>query len=184
MKSALALTAVIFTFLFVSIPLVFSDNEERWGDSEYSSKQFINTQNPVYREECGSCHMAYPAGLLPARSWDKLMAGLDDHFGDNAELLADTHKVISNYLSANSADHQSSRLSRKFFYSIDKNSTPLRITDLAYFQHKHDEIPARMVVGNKKVNSFSHCNSCHTGAEKGSFNDNDVTIPGYGRWDD
>lgn len=184
MKSTLAITAVIFTLLIVSMPLVFSDNDEEWGESEHSTKQFTNTKHPVYEEECGSCHMAYPAGLLPSRSWDKLMAGLEDHFGDNAELLPETHKVIRDYLAAHSADHQSSRLSRKFLYSVDTNSSPLRITETAYFKRKHDEIPARMVTGNSKVNSFSNCNSCHMNAVKGVFSEDDVRIPGYGRWDD
>ena len=181
MKSVVAISAVIFSLLFISIPLVFSDSDNRWGESEHSTDNIKVTQNPVYNDECGSCHMAYPAGLLPARSWDKLMSGLEDHFGDNAELTAETHKVISDYLRDHSADHQPSRLSRKFSRGIDKNSTPERITDLAYFKHQHDEIPPRLVTGNTKVNSFSQCNSCHKGASKGVFDEDDVNIPGYGR---
>ncbi|KAA5596245.1 hypothetical protein [Blastochloris sulfoviridis] len=60
--------------------------------------------DPVVAKECASCHMLYPAGLLPARSWTALMASLKDHFGDNAELDADTAKRITDYLVANSAD--------------------------------------------------------------------------------
>ena len=184
MKSIVAISAVIFSLLFISIPLVFSDSDNRWGDDEHSGNNVTATQNPVYMVECGSCHMAYPAGLLPARSWDKLMSGLDDHFGDNAELSTESHKIISDYLSAESADNQASRLARKFNRAIDKNSTPVRITDTAYFKHQHDEIPTRLVTANSKVNSFSNCNSCHKDAAKGVFNEDDVKIPGYGRWDD
>ena len=43
--------------------------------------------NPTYAEECGSCHLAYPPGLLPAASWAKLMAGLRQHF-PAADLVA------------------------------------------------------------------------------------------------
>ena len=32
---------------------------------------------PLYKEECGSCHIAYPAVLLPPGSWQKLMVGLE-----------------------------------------------------------------------------------------------------------
>ena len=39
-----------------------------------------------YTDACGSCHLVYQPGLLPARSWDRIMATLSDHFGDNAEL--------------------------------------------------------------------------------------------------
>ncbi|MDH5218993.1 MAG: diheme cytochrome c, partial [Gammaproteobacteria bacterium] len=40
----------------------------------------------LYKEECSACHMAYQPGLLPARSWEKMMDNLADHFGENAEL--------------------------------------------------------------------------------------------------
>ena len=49
---------------------------------------------------------------------------------------------------------------------------------------EHNEIPARFVTANPKVNSFSQCDACHIDAEQGSFNEHDVRIPGYGRWDD
>jgi mono/diheme cytochrome c family protein len=34
---------------------------------------------PLYKQECAACHMAYPPGLLPARSWTRIMSGLDKH---------------------------------------------------------------------------------------------------------
>ncbi|MCW9012309.1 MAG: diheme cytochrome c [Gammaproteobacteria bacterium] len=187
MKSTLAITAIIFTVGFVSLPVVFSDNDFRWGELEeykHKSTGVANISNPVYKEECGSCHMAYPPGLLPASSWTKMMSGLEDHFGDNAELDADTHKAISEYLLTNSADKSDYRRSSKFNRSIKAEDAPLRISELPYFKHEHDEIPDRMVKGNTKVTSFSHCNACHTKAEQGSFNEHDIRIPGYGRWDD
>ena len=33
--------------------------------------------NAAWKSECGSCHVAYPPGLLPAASWRAIMAGLD-----------------------------------------------------------------------------------------------------------
>jgi hypothetical protein len=38
-------------------------------------------------KECGECHMAYQPGLLPAASWNRIMDGLADHFGENASVL-------------------------------------------------------------------------------------------------
>jgi hypothetical protein len=43
-------------------------------------------RNPAMLKECGVCHIAYPPQMLPARSWKKIMAGLADHFGENATL--------------------------------------------------------------------------------------------------
>jgi hypothetical protein len=34
---------------------------------------------PIYKQECAACHLAYPPGLLPARSWSRIMSGLDKH---------------------------------------------------------------------------------------------------------
>jgi len=38
--------------------------------------------NKVWREECGSCHLAFHPTLLPARSWARLMQEQNTHFGE------------------------------------------------------------------------------------------------------
>ena len=43
-------------------------------------------ENPAWRNECGTCHVAYPPGLLTAPDWRKLMGGLERHFGTDASL--------------------------------------------------------------------------------------------------
>ena len=112
------------------------------------------------------------------------MLELEDHFGDNAELDAETHRSITRHLLTNSADKSEYRRSKKFSRSISSNDVPVRISEIPYFKHEHDEIPAHFVTANAKVNSFSQCDACHAKAEQGSFNEHDVRIPGYGRWDD
>jgi len=140
--------------------------------------------NPLYAAECSGCHMAYPPGLLPARSWNKLMAGLDEHFGDNAELDPVVHRKISDYLVASSADSSDYRRSRRIMRGLPADQSPVRISDLPYIRHEHDELPARVVRDNPEVRSLSNCDACHQGAQKGSFSEHDIRIPGYGRWDD
>lgn len=187
MKNTLAISAVIFTIGFVTIPAVWSDDDHRWvGMEEYKHRStgVAAVTDTVYREECGSCHMAYSPALLPASSWMKMMSGLENHFGDNAELDAETERSITDLLLANSADRSDYRRARKFNRAIHVSDAPLRISETPYFLHEHDEIPGRMVTGNPEVKSFSHCNACHTRAEQGSFNEHDIRIPGYGRWDD
>ncbi len=210
MRYLVAVTAIISTVAFLSAPVVMSDGKwwksddnhegryEREGEDDDDDEgqyrfgrgdknNFARSSTPapaVFKEECGSCHMVYPASLLPERSWRKMMSGLEDHFGDNAELDADTHKVITDYLVGNNAEATRSGRSYKFYRSIRGSDAPLRITELPYFVRKHDELPNRLVRGNPKVNSFSNCQACHQNAERGSFNENDINIPGYGRWDD
>ena len=60
--------------------------------------------NKQYQAECSACHMAYPPGLLPARSWQKLMGGLSNHFGDDASLAEQTRQALTEYLVLNAAD--------------------------------------------------------------------------------
>jgi mono/diheme cytochrome c family protein len=143
-----------------------------------------NMKQPVYKEECASCHMAYPAWLLPARSWQKIMMNLDNHYGDNASLDPDTLQTIAAYLQDNSAENSHARRAMKMLRSIPQDTVPMRISELPYIQHKHDEIPGRYIKSSPEVNSLSNCIACHQGSEQGTFDDDHVRIPGYGRWED
>jgi len=149
----------------------------------WSKEDVAPVSSKLYQDECGSCHFAYQPGLLPSASWKKMMTELDSHFGENAELDADTQATLQTYLLKNSAE--SADYSRfKNIATHTKTNAPQRITDTPYFQRKHDEIPSRLVKGNPKVGSFSQCDTCHTGAQKGSYDEHGVKIPGFGRWDD
>lgn len=139
--------------------------------------------NKQYQAECSACHFAYQPGFLPERSWVKIMGGLDDHFGENARLNEATRISIENYLRDNAADRMPNRYSRSFLRSIRDDGSPMRISETAYFERKHDEVPARMVRDNPKVRSFANCAACHNGAEKGSFDEDGVVIPGFGSWE-
>jgi hypothetical protein len=49
---------------------------------------------PAYVQECGSCHVAFAPGLLPAASWQRQMNGLDKHYGTDASMDASVAKSI------------------------------------------------------------------------------------------
>ena len=172
----------------ISLTLVLPWSISSGDEGEHSTWKWKPGISPVtnaqYKEECGSCHFAYQPGLLPARSWEKIMSGLASHFGDNAELSPGIHKQILSYLTANSADKVNDRRSKKIMRSIAPTVTPVRITDTPYIRHKHDEIPSRLIAGNDKVASLSRCEACHQTADKGFYNESQIRIPGVGRWDD
>lgn len=185
MKTTRIISSWFILLGLVTAPLVWSDSDhEYWHEQSRHSTGVALVENPVYQDECGSCHMAYPPGLLPERAWLKLMSGLDNHFDDSAELETGIHKDITDFLVNNSADKSSYRRSRKFAREYNSVTSPIRISELSYFIHEHDEIPARLVTGNKDVISFSNCNACHDKAEQGSFRERDIHIPGHGKWDD
>lgn len=183
-----------FVLTVFSATLIFSQgiwgdnyrgyNERDWNrqSTQYKQPDKTSSSQLLYEEECGSCHMAYPAALLPQRSWRKIMSTLDEHFGDNAELDSETHKTIAEYLDSSKNQSASKRL-KKLHKGVRQNNTPMRITELPYFKHEHDGIPD-IVKTNPKVGSLSQCNRCHKDALTGGFDEHEIFIPGYGPWDD
>ena len=143
---------------------------------EGGGSQLPAVSNAQWNTECSSCHMLYHPGLLPERSWNKMMTGLDKHFGENAGLDAATRDKINRFLTLNSADKLGSRRSSRINQSIPANATPLRITETRYFTSKHDEVSAT-TFKRKSIGSASNCVACHKSAEKGDFSESQVKIP-------
>ncbi len=172
---------LIFSLYGIGNTIASGDIDREWEGRGSDINKSLTVNNAVYIEECGSCHMAYPARMLPPESWRKIMNGLEDHFDENAELDNETKNIIEKYLTGSSK--YSNGKYRKMFRNLGGQS-PLRITELPYFRHEHDEIPSRFFKDNDKLNSLSQCDACHRNAEKGWFDEDDVFIPGVGRWDD
>ena len=177
---------IVFSMTVIMLLLslnVRSDDDEhkwkRWFSAVASDIRPVSNQ--LYKQECGSCHMAYQAGLLPAASWQKMMSGLEDHFGENAELNAEDVKTILDYLQQEAADKSS--FGRSAAFARNSGEVNLRITEGRYFIRKHDEIPDRFIK-HEKIGSWSNCIACHVSADKGVYDEHDVRIPGVGRWDD
>jgi hypothetical protein len=141
----------------------------------------VPVDDDQYKEECGSCHFAYQPGFLPARSWEKMLtpAALHNHFGEVADLDQGTLNAIRKYAVANASDNAYHKLSRKVNASLNDDEAPLRITEVRFIKRKHADIPEKMVKGNKDVKSLSNCDACHTGASKGIFKSDTVSIPNY-----
>jgi hypothetical protein len=117
-----------------------------------------------WHTECSGCHVAYPAGGLPAASWKKVMAGLDKHFGVDASLPAQDTQEIATFLEQNA--------SKRWI----GNDAPLRLTESKWFSSKHREVGAA-VWKRDSIKSHSNCGACHQGADKGDFNEDNVRIP-------
>lgn len=110
--------------------------------------------DPLVKKECGECHMAFQPAFLPARSWNAIMDGLRDHFGDDAALPADKVDAIRKVLVAGAGRDR---------------GQGLRITETRWFLHEH-RLPDR-VWKDPKVVTRSNCPACHTGAEQGWYED-------------
>ncbi len=133
-------------------------------------------QSPLWQETCADCHMSFHPSLLPARSWKKIFAEQNDHFGEDLFLDKPDLNTLLKFALANSAEHGMSEPARKINASTDPETTPIRITDTPYWQHKHDEIGAS-IWKRKSVSSKSNCAACHRDARQGLFEDNAMHVP-------
>ena len=138
----------------------------------------IYQPDELYVEECGACHYAYPAGMLPANSWTRIMSGLEDHFGDNAETDEETASYVSNYLVENALTPGQSSTWSGLLRNMP-NEPPLRITELPGFIQMH-EPELELIEGlDMGMEFFSPCEDCHRQAEQGLF-DKELLSSGYG----
>lgn len=121
---------------------------------------------PLYLQECAACHVAYPPGMLPAVSWQRVMNDLPHHFGTDASLDTATVKELASWLNANAGAYK----------HASERPPEDRITRSAWFIREHDEVPAatwKLPV----VRSASNCIACHTRADQGDFSERHVRIP-------
>ncbi len=163
MRMTLTLTAAVML-----APLLAraddDDDDEHGGRSRAASSALRTTPGwKLYVAECATCHMAFPPDLLPARSWTKLLAGLADHFTENAEVDAATRKQLAAFLDKNAGREV-------------PGPTPLRITSLPSWKREHREVPAT-TFARKAVLSAANCGACHPAAADGDFDEDRVKIP-------
>ena len=124
---------------------------------------------PAFQSECSACHLAYPAALLPASSWQRLMANLPRHFGTDASLDAATAAQLSAWLQANAASDK----------KVRRDAAPPpedRITRSAWFVREHREVAAELW-RRASIRSASNCVACHANGAQGRFSEHDVQIP-------
>lgn len=120
----------------------------------------------AYTQECGSCHVAYPPGLLPAASWQRIMSGLEQHYGTDASLDEATVRQLAGWLQQHAGTYK----------RVAEAPPQDRITRSAWFERKHRRLePA--VWRHASVKSAANCSACHTGAERGRFDDDELRVP-------
>jgi Dihaem cytochrome c len=122
---------------------------------------------PLYQQECSSCHIAYPPGMLPQASWQRLMDNLPRHFGTDASLAPAERDTLARWLATNAGTGKRT------------SATPPpedRITRSAWFVREHDEVNAS-AWARPSIKSAANCAACHTKADEGSFREREIRIP-------
>ncbi len=120
----------------------------------------------AYVQECAACHIAYPPALLPAASWQRVMTGLDKHYGTDASLDATTVAQLSAWLKTEAG-------TGKRAAEVPPQD---RITRTAWFEHKHRKIDAP-VWKLVSVKSAANCAACHSRADQGDFDERSLRVP-------
>lgn len=124
---------------------------------------------PAYIEECGSCHVAYPARFLGRASWNAVLSGLDAHFGADATVDPQVLEGIRAYLEAGARSKDTAADGKPL----------LRITEAAWFRHEHPR-PSASVWAHPDVKSPANCGACHRQADVGDYRERSLRIPKKG----
>ncbi|MEN9501034.1 MAG: hypothetical protein RI964_319 [Pseudomonadota bacterium] len=144
------------------------EHGERGEGGEGLLGGLLTATNAKWQSECSACHMAYPPGMLPAASWKEMMGTLDKHFGSDASLDDATVAEILPFLEQNAMQERN--------VSPTTDKPVLRITETSWFTRQHDEISAS-TWQRPSIKSASNCMACHTAADKGNFDEDNVRIP-------
>jgi nitrate/TMAO reductase-like tetraheme cytochrome c subunit len=121
---------------------------------------------PAYQSECASCHMAYPPAMLSKAAWQKIMQGLDHHYGTDASVDAATRRQIGVWLQAHGGTYK----------RVEESSPGERLSTTQWFESKHRKID-KAVWARQSIKGKAHCQVCHTSADIGNFEDDHVRIP-------
>ena len=127
----------------------------------------VAVDNPVWRVECASCHIAYPPSLLSAEQWRAEMATLSRHFGNDASVDAAAAAEIGAFLERYAGRGRGNAVSA---------AEPPRITTTSWFVKEHRKVRTTDWTSSA-VKSAANCGACHPGADRGDFDEHAVRIP-------
>lgn len=157
-----SIALLVYTLSVPNNPVIAAHNEK----IDYAQV------NPVFVNECGSCHTLYPPTLLPQASWKNMMADLENHFGDDASLDPADHATILAYLLEHSAESSTQEMSVKMMQSLE-NRDIIAFTQTPFWKRTHHHIPAD-VFKSERVKSKANCKACHSDVEQGLIEDNAI----------
>lgn len=141
-------------FLLLAVPGVWAGEKNR----------LPATPMPSYQQECGSCHLAYPPGMLPAQSWSRILGGLQSHYGTDAS--SDTTDQFREWLLGNAGTGK----------RVNGAPPQDRITLSDWFVREHRKLKPG-VWSRPSVSSAANCAACHSQAEQGDYRERNIRIP-------
>jgi cytochrome b len=168
-------SVIILAFSILYFTLSHKENflvQNRFTKTDYAHLY------PIYHEKCGDCHKAYPPFMLPEQSWNRIISGLDNHFGEkitDANITQAEQNSIRNFLIARSAEHSSKEISFKVLETLG-DLYPKSITKTPYWRETHAQIPPE-TYKRRSIKDKSNCFACHKDFEYGMMEDTYIKIP-------
>lgn len=120
----------------------------------------------TYANECGSCHIAYPARFLAPAEWSMVLGRLERHYGVDASLDPASLAAVATHVHGAVAGVRSGA----------QSAALPRITTSRWFRNGHAELDAGSWL-LPSVRSPANCSACHAGAERGNFSEQGVRLP-------
>jgi cytochrome b len=152
-----------------------------WFLASLPASGFVEMKkNASWASECGDCHITYHPSLLPRSSWQQIMAGLNEHFGEDASLDDKTREEITTFLSTYASEVWDSEAANEL--RIVDTRKPLQITAAPYWIQRHGDIKPE-TFKRKAIGSKGNCLACHKDAVHGRFADEKISIPEQTRLD-
>lgn len=133
-----------------------------------ANQEHVINYPKIYKEECGSCHVAFPPYLLSNQDWRRIMTQLDKHYGSDAHLIDNLADQILQWL----VNHNHKSIPNA---PSNKNGLPL-LTQSKQFNHDHHEIPY-WIWHDSRVKSRANCSACHGKTESGSYSEHEIILP-------
>jgi Dihaem cytochrome c len=154
------------TYPLARIALLLALAPGLWSATAHADNRVGVAATPLYKQECAACHLAFPPGMLPASSWQRLMDELPKHFGVDASLEPAVQTQLSAWLSTHGGTMR----------RVVENPPEDRISRSPWFVRQHHEVAAD-TWKRASIKSASNCLACHRGAENGDFDEDHVRIP-------
>ena len=155
----------------ISLATYFYYNPDNILTEDKNEEISFRSESYETSSSCGSCHMVYPAYLLPERSWNKMMDNLEHHFGKDASLPAEEVQIIRDYLVNNAAEHSTKEAAVKILDRLE-DKTPDAITETAYWKERHKDITKEQFEEDYGIKS--DCRTCHKSIRDGLIQDEQI----------
>ncbi|MFT5659929.1 MAG: cytochrome b [Sulfurimonas sp.] len=165
------LFGVVWIVSALSLAAYFYENPDNILTEDKNERIDFRSESYETSSSCGSCHLVYPAYLLPEKSWSKMMDNLEHHFGKDASLPEEETQIVREYLMNNAAEHSTKEAALKILDRM-KDNVPLAITHTNYWVERHKDITKEQFAADYGIKS--DCRTCHKTIRDGLIQDTEI----------